>query len=138
MTTFKTLTVLFAAAVLEAGGDALIRKGLHASTLLRIKFWLAGAGLLFAYGWAVNTPPWDFGRLLGVYIVFFFFGCPDHQLARIRACTERPAGSGRCVHSHRRADHFLVASMKGGISDSNGNLNSTNQLFLLVEPPLRV
>jgi drug/metabolite transporter superfamily protein YnfA len=72
MTTFKTLTVLFAAALLEAGGDALIRKGLHASTLLRIKFWLAGAVLLFAYGWAVNTPPWDFGRLLGVYIVFFF------------------------------------------------------------------
>jgi len=20
----------------------------------------------------VNTPPWDFGRLLGVYVVFFF------------------------------------------------------------------
>ncbi len=28
--------------------------------------------LLFAYGCMVNSPPWDFGRLLGVYVVFFF------------------------------------------------------------------
>jgi hypothetical protein len=28
--------------------------------------------VLFAYGWTVNAPPWDFGKLLGVYVVFFF------------------------------------------------------------------
>ena len=28
--------------------------------------------MLFLYGWTVNTPPWDFGRLLGLYVVFFF------------------------------------------------------------------
>jgi len=28
--------------------------------------------VLFAYGCVVNAPPWDFGRLLGVYVVFFF------------------------------------------------------------------
>ncbi len=72
MILLKTLTVLFAAALLEAGGDALVRKGLHASALLRTWLLLAGAVLLFVYGWIVNTPPWDFGRLLGVYIVFFF------------------------------------------------------------------
>jgi len=27
--------------------------------------------VLFAYGGVVNAP-WDFGRLLGVYVVFFF------------------------------------------------------------------
>lgn len=27
---------------------------------------MAGAVVLFLYGWAVNTPPWDLGRLLGV------------------------------------------------------------------------
>jgi hypothetical protein len=27
---------------------------------------------LFAYGWTVNSPPWDFGKLLGLYVVFFF------------------------------------------------------------------
>jgi drug/metabolite transporter superfamily protein YnfA len=72
MTTFKTLAVLCAAALLEAGGDALVRKGLHAPASFRLLFLLSGAGVLFAYGWAVNTPPWDFGRLLGVYVVLFF------------------------------------------------------------------
>jgi small multidrug resistance family-3 protein len=28
--------------------------------------------VLFAYGWVVNAPPWDFGKLLGIYVVFFF------------------------------------------------------------------
>jgi small multidrug resistance family-3 protein len=27
---------------------------------------------LFAYGWTVNAPAWDFGRLLGLYVVLFF------------------------------------------------------------------
>jgi len=33
---------------------------------------VAGAVILFLYGWTVNRPPWDFGRLLGLYVVFFF------------------------------------------------------------------
>ena len=28
--------------------------------------------VLFLYGWTVNSPPWNFGRLLGLYVVFFF------------------------------------------------------------------
>jgi len=67
-----TALLLLLAAVLEAGGDAMVRKGLHATASARIAFLLAGAVLLFAYGYFVNTPPWNFGRLLGVYIVFFF------------------------------------------------------------------
>ena len=68
-----TLLILFLAAVLEASGDALVRSGLHASTpALRGLFFVVGAAVLFAYGWLVNAPPWDFGRLLGVYVVFFF------------------------------------------------------------------
>jgi drug/metabolite transporter superfamily protein YnfA len=67
------LLILFAAAVLEAGGDALVRSGLHASaSSTRLLFWLVGAAVLFAYGYVVNAPPWDFGRLLGIYVVFFF------------------------------------------------------------------
>ncbi|HEV3199819.1 MAG TPA: hypothetical protein VGZ73_18070 [Bryobacteraceae bacterium] len=72
MTTLKTLAVLFTAALLEVGGDALVRKGLHAPAILRAGFLLAGAMALFAYGCVVNTPPWDFGRLLGVYVTFVF------------------------------------------------------------------
>ena len=68
-----TLLVLFTAAVLEAGRDALIRSGLHASTAaIKSLLFLAGGLVLFSYGWVVNSPPWDFGRLLGIYVVFFF------------------------------------------------------------------
>jgi small multidrug resistance family-3 protein len=28
--------------------------------------------VLFSYAWTVNAPPWDFGRLIGLYVVFFF------------------------------------------------------------------
>jgi small multidrug resistance family-3 protein len=65
--------VLFLAAALEAGGDALLRQGLHApSVTARIGFFVAGAAVLFAYGLTVNAPPWDFGKLLGVYVSLFF------------------------------------------------------------------
>jgi len=30
------------------------------------------AVVLFGYGWTVNAPPWDFGQLLGLYVVFSF------------------------------------------------------------------
>src|SRR5215831_15145396 len=61
------------AAVLEAGGDAVIRTGLHSpNSLLRRILFVVAALILFAYGYVVNVPSWDFGRLLGIYIVFFF------------------------------------------------------------------
>ena len=72
MSTLIALMVLFAAAVLEAGGDALVRKGLHAPPATRLAFLLAAAAVLLGYGCLVNAPKWDFGRLLGVYVVFFF------------------------------------------------------------------
>jgi small multidrug resistance family-3 protein len=68
----KSLLVLFLAAILEAGGDAIVRSGIHAATARKLPLFAAGAVILFGYGYAVNAPPWDFGRLLGVYVVFFF------------------------------------------------------------------
>ncbi len=66
------LTLLFAA-VLEAGGDAVIRTGMHAhQTWRRALLFGAATIILFLYGWTVNSPPWDFSRLLGLYVVFFF------------------------------------------------------------------
>jgi small multidrug resistance family-3 protein len=40
--------------------------------MVRIGLFLAGAAMLFVYGLSVNAPPWDFGRLLGVYVTLFF------------------------------------------------------------------
>jgi hypothetical protein len=68
-----SLLLLFTAALLEAGGDAVVRLGLHASTTItRIILFVLAAVVLFGYGYVVNAAPWDFGRLLGVYVVFFF------------------------------------------------------------------
>ena len=68
-----SLLLLSLAAVLEAGGDAIVRTGLHAAAMpTRIGLLVLGGGVLFAYGVTVNLPPWDFGRLLGVYVTLFF------------------------------------------------------------------
>ena len=66
------LLLLLLAASLEAGGDALIRTGLRASGATRAAWFLAGALVLFSYGYAVNAPNWNFGKLLGVYVTLFF------------------------------------------------------------------
>ena len=68
-----SIAILFLAAVLEAGGDAIVRKALHTNApWTRIPLFVAGGLILTAYGYAVNAPAWDFGRLLGLYVVFFF------------------------------------------------------------------
>ncbi len=67
------LLLLLGAAVLEAGGDAIVRRGLHADSLAwRFALILLGGAVLMGYGVAVNLPHWDFGRLLGVYVALFF------------------------------------------------------------------
>jgi hypothetical protein len=64
----KTLAVLTLAAVLEVGGDALVRIGLHTYGYSLA----AGAFALFAYGVLVNQSGVDFNRLMGIYIAVFF------------------------------------------------------------------
>ena len=73
MNKLSVIGILFLAAVFEAGGDALVRLGLRPQQ--GMGRWLAfvgGAAVLFAYSLIVNTPDWDFGRLIGLYVVFFF------------------------------------------------------------------
>jgi len=68
-----SIAILFLDAVLEAGGDAILRKALHTNApWIRLALFGIGATVLLAYGYAVNAPAWDFGSLLGIYVVFFF------------------------------------------------------------------
>ena len=64
----RTLGVLIVAAVLEIGGDALVRRGLES----RAWMFALGAASLVIYGVVVNRGGLDFGRLMGVYIAVFF------------------------------------------------------------------
>src|SRR3974377_747536 len=68
-----TLAVLLLAATLEAYGDSCFQQGLYrASGIARYVAFALGALTLAGYGLVVNTPPWDFGKLLGLYVVLFF------------------------------------------------------------------
>jgi len=60
--------VLLAAAVLEIGGNAAVRKGLRRSNVVVM---LAGCAGLGCYGILVNTVKWDFSKLFGVYVAVF-------------------------------------------------------------------
>jgi multidrug transporter EmrE-like cation transporter len=60
--------IIVAAAVLEVGGDAVVRSGLRGRQVLMV---LLGCALLGAYGVMVNTVRWDFSRLFGVYVACF-------------------------------------------------------------------
>lgn len=78
-----TLVVLLLAAFLEAYGDSFFQQGLHRTTgITRYAAFAIGALTLACYGLAVNTPPWDFGKLLGLYVVLFFLVA--QVLAKVR------------------------------------------------------
>jgi small multidrug resistance family-3 protein len=67
--TARVLIFLVLAAMLEVGGDALIRSGLQRRGVLLL---LAGGATLVIYGVMVNLTKLDFSRLMGLYIVLFF------------------------------------------------------------------
>src|SRR5208337_2391859 len=68
-----TFAVLLLAAFLEAFGDSCFQSGLYRSTgVARYVSFAGGAIALALYGLVVNTPPWEFGKLLGLYVVLFF------------------------------------------------------------------
>lgn len=66
--TYLAWLIFLGAAVLEVGGDAVVRKGLRANSLIII---LIGFAVLGSYGVVVNMVKWDFSKLLGVYVAIF-------------------------------------------------------------------
>ncbi|MGC4048659.1 MAG: hypothetical protein QM757_03915 [Paludibaculum sp.] len=92
-----TWLLLALAAFLEAYGDSCFQSALYRSTGAA-RLLSAGLGVLALglYGWAVNLPRWDFGRLLGVYVVFFFYapssspGCASTSGPRCRSAWAAP------------------------------------------------
>ena len=66
--TLVPLAVFVAAALLEVGGDAVVRLGLRGRKWPLI---LGGCLMLAAYGLVVNLVRWDFSKLLGAYVAVF-------------------------------------------------------------------
>jgi small multidrug resistance family-3 protein len=67
------LFLLAIAAFLEVYGDSCFQSALYrTSGMSRALAFAGGALSLAAYGLLVNAPRWEFGKLLGVYVVLFF------------------------------------------------------------------
>lgn len=61
------------ATISEASGDALIRMGIYNyAGWIRAGIMLAGAVLLFGYGFMLNLAPVKFGEIVGLYIATLF------------------------------------------------------------------
>lgn len=72
-TTGGAFLLLAIAAFLEVFGDACFQSAMYQSAgTKRVGWFLAGTLVLVFYSLFVNTPRWDFGKLLGVYVVLFF------------------------------------------------------------------
>jgi len=89
------LAFLALAAFLEAFGDSFFQVSFYRSSGMgRVLPFLAGAVVLAAYGAAVNTPRWDFGRLLGVYVALFFLMAQILNKARFGHAPTVPVYAG--------------------------------------------
>jgi hypothetical protein len=64
---------LLLATTLEVSGDAIIRLSIYNNTgIARAGLMLAGAILLFGYGFSLNLAPVEFGRIVGLYLATLF------------------------------------------------------------------
>lgn len=76
-------SVLAIAAFLEAWGDSFFQSAFYRSAgASRVLSLFCGVFVLALYGSTVNLPRWDFGKLLGVYVVLFFLAA--QLLAKLR------------------------------------------------------
>jgi drug/metabolite transporter (DMT)-like permease len=67
------LSLLAVAAFLEVYGDSCFQSALYrVAGMNRVLAFAGGVVSLAAYGLVVNAPRWEFGKLLGVYVVLFF------------------------------------------------------------------
>jgi len=73
MKSIHPLIFLLIATTLETSDDAIVRMGIynHAGWI-RAGFFIAGAVLLFGYGFSLNLAPVPFGQVVGLYIATLF------------------------------------------------------------------
>jgi hypothetical protein len=71
--TLSALGFLLVATTLEVSGDAVVRLAIYNHLgLARLGLMLAGAALLFGYGFSLNLAPVEFRQVVGLYIATLF------------------------------------------------------------------
>ena len=69
----SAMAFLLVATTLEVNGDALLRMAIYDyHGPARLGLMLAGAALLFGYGFTLNLAPVTFGQVVGLYIATLF------------------------------------------------------------------
>jgi len=71
----QTIALLAVAALLEAGGDAVLRTALFGHfglTAFRIVLFVLGAAVLLGFGTFLNLAPLEFRDVVGLYIAVLF------------------------------------------------------------------
>ena len=64
---------LLVATTLEVSGDAVVRIAIYNhGGILRLALMMAGAALLFGYGYSLNLAPVEFRHVVGLYIATLF------------------------------------------------------------------
>ncbi len=67
------LALLILATAMEVTGDAIVRIGLaQPGPGGRLLYFVGGAALLFGYGYALNSAPIEFEKVVGIYIATLF------------------------------------------------------------------
>ena len=95
---FGAFALLCFAALLEAFGDSCFQAGLYRSQgAARIYSFLGGTVVLALYGFVVNVPRWDFGKLLGIYVVLFFLVAQVLAKVRFNQSPTAPILVGGCL-----------------------------------------
>jgi small multidrug resistance family-3 protein len=92
------LVFLLIATTLEVSGDAIVRMAIydHAGPI-RVALFLAGAVLLLGYGSALNLAPFDFGRVVGLYIATLFVVWQVINFVAFRSLPTLPILVGGCL-----------------------------------------
>lgn len=86
---------LIVATTLETFGDAIVRIGIGQTAWLpRGALFLAGAVLLFGYGFSLNLAPIEFSRVVGLYIATLFVVWQVVNLIVFRAPPAMPVWLG--------------------------------------------
>ena len=92
------LVFLLIATTLEVSGDAVVRMAIydHAGPA-RLALFLAGAALLLGYGSTLNLAPFDFGRVVGLYIATLFVVWQVINFIAFRSVPTMPILVGGCL-----------------------------------------
>ena len=87
--------LLIVATTLEVTGDSIVRIGLGKNVAaIKGAYFLAGAVLLFGYGFVLNIAPIEFHRVVGIYIATLFVVWQIISFLIFRTVPTRPVVAG--------------------------------------------